>query len=100
MTLDRPGLELDDESLSKLGFKLEHAGPGCFKYSRRLGVGGGMGPTLEVFKYFYGDEMVESHLSLSWEYTLPTMTIRPYYGIRDNPTIDDICRLIAELEPK
>lgn len=88
----------DGDDLIALGFTGGNDEPNIDVYDRQLGTGGG-GPLIRVWLEFSRGELVKSELILAWDYQLPTNKICLRYAIRDNPTIGDVKRLLAELDP-
>lgn len=89
----------EGDDLLTLGFTGGNDEPNVDVYDKRLGVGGG-GPIVRVWLEYSRGELVKSGMGLHWDYQMPTHKISMAYAIRDNPTIGDVKRLLAELEPK
>lgn len=89
----------DSDDLLALGFEGCNDETDTDVYDKRLGAGTG-GPIIRVYLTYSRGELVKSGLGLHWEYQLPTHNVCLAYAIRDNPTIGDVKRLLAELEPK
>lgn len=89
----------DGDDLIALGFKGCNDEHDTDVYDKQLGVGRG-GPIVRVYLTFSRGELVKSGMGLHWDYQLPTHKISMAFAIRDNPTIGDVKRLLAELDPK
>lgn len=87
------------EDLEALGFTGGNDEPDTDVYDKQLGFGGG-GPLVRVWLRYNRGELEKSGMSLQWEYRLPTGKIGLSYSLRDNPTVGDVKRLLAELDPK
>lgn len=68
-------------------------------FDKHLGVGRG-GPIIRIWLEYNRNELEKSGMGLHWEYQLPTHKVSMAFAIRDNPTIGDVKRLLAELDPK